>query len=223
MQVRGKMISLHSPSLSAQATLYPVLSTNSCFCGYELGIIFSGSFSYISTLFLQAVLNLLFSRWNIYAHICHILSYLPSFIAARSPSLVSLNFKDLYPNHLIKSVFNICPSAIWAWSAWPLNHQLPLFYQTGFRLSTFILRHLNSVFLQSIHFSLSDWDLLKLLGHLKMKECIWVNIQMQQLPNSHWESFSLPGWSTLWPCRLLPPHPGFSFPPDRSQLPSPLS
>lgn len=69
-----------------------------------------------------------------------------------------------------------------------LSHQLPLFYQTGFRLPTFILRHLNSVFLQYVCFSLPDGDLLKILGRFKMKECIWVNIHKQQLPNSHWES-----------------------------------
>lgn len=69
-----------------------------------------------------------------------------------------------------------------------LSHQLPLFYQTGFGLSTFILRHLHSVFLEYVCFSLPDWDLLKALGHSKMKERIWVNIQKQQLPNSHWQS-----------------------------------
>lgn len=100
--------------------LYPVLSAYFYFHSYELGILFSCSFSYTSMLFLQAVLNLSFFCWNIYAHICHTLSYLPSFIAARSLSLVSLNFKVLSPNHLIKPVFKICPSAILAWSAWPL-------------------------------------------------------------------------------------------------------
>lgn len=99
--------------------LCPILSAYFCFHVYELGIIFSCSFSDTSMLFLQAVLNLLFFCWNIYAHICHTLSYFTSFIAARSPSLVSLNFKVLSPNHLIKPVFKICPSAILAWSAWP--------------------------------------------------------------------------------------------------------
>lgn len=70
----------------------------------------------------------------------------------------------------------------------PLNHQLPLFYQSRSRLSTFILRHLNSFFLQYVCFSLPRWDLSKVLGHFKMKECIWANIQKHQLPNSHWES-----------------------------------
>lgn len=102
------------------------------FHGHELGIIFSCSFSYTSMLFLQAVLNLSFFCWNIYAHICHTLSYLPSFIAARSPSLVSLNFKVLYPNHLIKPVFKIRPSAILAWSAWPLwTINYPCFIKPG--------------------------------------------------------------------------------------------
>lgn len=87
----------------------------------------------------------------------------------------------------------------------PLNHQLPLFYKIRFRLPAFILRHLNSFFLQYVCFCLLDWDLLKAFRHFKMKECVWLNIQKHWLPNSHWisQSFTSSGGSTVQPCRLF--------------------
>lgn len=61
--------------------------------------------------------------WDIYVHICHMLSHLHCClfsIAVRSSSLFSLNFKILSPNHLYKPVLKIHPSAILTLSAWPL-------------------------------------------------------------------------------------------------------